>query len=86
MIASLSLILLCQLAGEALARGIGLPMLLLLLLPLRDRFVVLARGPAAKATQRARDVASGATGCYLPAAVASIQGPSEACSGREATS
>jgi holin-like protein len=53
MIASLSLILLCQLAGEALVRGIGAPMpgpviglmLLLLLLLLRDRFAVLARGP-----------------------------------------
>jgi holin-like protein len=53
MIASLSLILLCQLAGEALVRGIGLPMpgpviglmLLLLLLLLRDRFALLARGP-----------------------------------------
>jgi holin-like protein len=52
MIASLSLILLCQLAGEALVRGIGLPMpgpviglMLLLLLLLRDRFALLARGP-----------------------------------------
>jgi holin-like protein len=53
MIASLSLILLCQLAGEALVRGLGLPMpgpviglmLLLVLLLLRDRFVLLARGP-----------------------------------------
>lgn len=53
MIASLSLILLCQLAGEALVRGTGVPMpgpviglmLLLLLLLLRDRFAVLARGP-----------------------------------------
>jgi len=53
MIASLSLILLCQLAGEALVRGIGLPMpgpvvglmLLLLLLSMRDRFAALARGP-----------------------------------------
>src|ERR1700674_1003449 len=53
MIASLSLILLCQLAGEALVRGLGLPMpgpviglvVLLLLLLLRDRFAVLARGP-----------------------------------------
>ena len=53
MIASLSLILLCQLAGEAFVRGIGLPMpgpviglmLLLLLLLMRDRFTVLARGP-----------------------------------------
>ena len=53
MIASFSLILLCQLAGEALVRGLGLPMpgpviglmLLLVLLLLRDRFAVLARGP-----------------------------------------
>jgi holin-like protein len=53
MIASLSLILLCQLAGEALVRGIGVPMpgpvigliFLLVLLLLRDRFAVLARGP-----------------------------------------
>jgi putative effector of murein hydrolase LrgA (UPF0299 family) len=53
MIASLSLILLCQLAGEVLVRGLGLPMpgpviglmLLLALLLARDRFAVLARGP-----------------------------------------
>ena len=53
MIASLSLILLCQLAGEVFVRGLDLPMpgpviglmLLLLLLLLRDRFAVLARGP-----------------------------------------
>jgi holin-like protein len=53
MIASLSLILLCQLAGEALVRSLGLPMpgpviglmLLLMLLLLRDRFALLARGP-----------------------------------------
>ena len=53
MIASFSLILLCQLAGEALVRSLGLPMpgpviglmLLLVLLLLRDRFAVLARGP-----------------------------------------
>ena len=53
MIASLSLILLCQLIGEVFVRGLGLPMpgpvvgllLLLLLLLARDRFVVLARGP-----------------------------------------
>jgi holin-like protein len=45
-IASLSLILLCQLAGEALVPGpvAGL-MLLLLLLLLRDRYSMLARGP-----------------------------------------
>jgi putative effector of murein hydrolase LrgA (UPF0299 family) len=53
MIASLSLILLCQLAGEVFVRGLGLPMpgpvvgllLLLLLLLARDRFAILARGP-----------------------------------------
>jgi holin-like protein len=53
MIASLSLILLCQLAGEVFVRGLGLPMpgpviglmLLLVLLMARDRFAVLARGP-----------------------------------------
>ena len=53
MIASLSLILLCQLAGEVFVRGLALPMpgpvvgllLLLVLLLARDRFRVLARGP-----------------------------------------
>ena len=53
MIASLSLILLCQLAGEAFVRGLELPMpgpviglmILLVLLLARDRFAVLARGP-----------------------------------------
>jgi putative effector of murein hydrolase LrgA (UPF0299 family) len=53
MIASLCLILLCQLAGEAFVRGLGLPMpgpviglmILLVLLLARDRFTVLARGP-----------------------------------------
>ena len=53
MIASLSLILLCQLAGEVMVRGLALPMpgpviglvLLLLLLLARDRFAVLRRGP-----------------------------------------
>ncbi len=54
MIAGLSLILLCQLAGEVIVHGLGLPVpgpvlglvfLLLLLLLARDRFAVLARGP-----------------------------------------
>src|SRR5258708_36764002 len=53
MIANFSLILICQLIGEVLVHGLGLPMpgpvvgllLLLLLLLARDRFVVLARGP-----------------------------------------
>ena len=53
MIASLSLILLCQLAGEVIVHGLGLPVpgpvlglvFLLLLLLARDRFAILARGP-----------------------------------------
>lgn len=53
MIASLSLILLCQLGGEVFVRGFSLPMpgpvvglvLLLALLLARDRFAALARGP-----------------------------------------
>ena len=53
MIASLSLILICQLIGEILVRGIGLPLpgpviglvLLLAILLLRDRSQALARGP-----------------------------------------
>jgi putative effector of murein hydrolase LrgA (UPF0299 family) len=53
MIASLSLILLCQLIGEVIVRGLKLPLpgpvvgllLLLLLLLARDGFATLARGP-----------------------------------------
>jgi holin-like protein len=52
-IASLSLILICQLAGEIVVRGLRLPvpgpvvgfMLLFALLVLRDRVGVIARGP-----------------------------------------
>ncbi|QHP73584.1 CidA/LrgA family protein [Bradyrhizobium sp. LCT2] len=54
MLASLGLILLCQLIGEAVVRGLGLPLpgpvlglllLLLILLLARDRLALLARGP-----------------------------------------
>ncbi|WJR79258.1 CidA/LrgA family protein [Bradyrhizobium sp. NP1] len=53
MIASLSLILLCQLIGEVIVRGLNWPMpgpvlglmFLLLLLLARDRFALLASGP-----------------------------------------
>lgn len=53
MLASLSLILLCQLIGEVVVRGLGLPLpgpvlgllLLLIVLLARDRFTILARGP-----------------------------------------
>ena len=53
MIASLSVILVCQLIGEVLVRGLHLPLpgpvigmaLLFALLILRDRYAGLARGP-----------------------------------------
>ena len=53
MIASLCLILMCQLAGEIVVRALALPMpgpvvgmlLLLILLLARDRLSLLARGP-----------------------------------------
>lgn len=53
MLASLGLILLCQLIGEVVVRGLGLPLpgpvlgllLLLILLLMRDRFSILALGP-----------------------------------------
>lgn len=53
MISSLSLILFCQLVGEATVRGLDLPMpgpvlgllFLLLLLLTRDRFTAFRRGP-----------------------------------------
>lgn len=52
MIASFSLILLCQLAGEIMVRALALPLpgpviglMLLLVLLLRDRFTMLAVGP-----------------------------------------
>ncbi|GGI26077.1 MULTISPECIES: CidA/LrgA family protein [Bradyrhizobium] len=53
MLASLGLILLCQLIGEAITRGFGLLLpgpvvgllLLLILLLVRDRFAIIAQGP-----------------------------------------
>src|SRR5689334_1595176 len=53
MLASLGLILLCQLIGEAIVHGLGLPlpgpvlglMLLLILLLMRDHFALIALGP-----------------------------------------
>jgi len=53
MLASLGLILLCQLIGETVSRGLGLPLpgpvlgllLLLIVLLARDQFAILASGP-----------------------------------------
>jgi putative effector of murein hydrolase LrgA (UPF0299 family) len=83
MIASLSLILLCQLAGEVFVRGLGLPMpgpviglmLLLLLLLTRDRFTVLARGPlqgdGVESTSRA--LLANLSLLFVPAGVGVVQ-------------
>ncbi|MGY8663822.1 CidA/LrgA family protein [Bradyrhizobium sp. UFLA05-109] len=53
MIAGLTVLLVCQLVGEVIVRGLALPLpgpvlgllFLLILLLARDRFVVIARGP-----------------------------------------
>jgi len=83
MIASFSLILLCQLAGEALVRGLGLPMpgpviglmLLLLLLLLRDRFAVLARGPLQgdSVESTSRGLLTNLSLLFVPAGVGVVQ-------------
>lgn len=83
MIAGLALILLCQLAGEAMVRVAGLPLpgpviglaLLLVLLLARDRTGALARGPLAD-----RQVETSAKGLlahlsllFVPAGVGVVQ-------------
>jgi holin-like protein len=83
MIASLSLILLCQLAGEIFVRGLALPvpgpvvgmLLLVVLLLARDRFAFLALGPL-----RGGGVEAGAKGLlahlsllFVPAGVGVVQ-------------
>ena len=83
MIASLSLILLCQLAGEVIVRGLGLPMpgpvlgllLLLLLLLARDRFKVLARGPLQRdgVESASRGLLANLSLLFVPAGVGVVQ-------------
>jgi holin-like protein len=83
MIASLALILLCQLAGEAFVRGLGLPMpgpviglmLLLMLLLLRDRFTILARGPlqADGVESMSRGLLANLSLLFVPAGVGVVQ-------------
>jgi putative effector of murein hydrolase LrgA (UPF0299 family) len=83
MIASLSLILLCQLAGEVVVRGFALPVpgpvvglvLLLGLLLARDRFVVLARGPLQQNGVEAvsRNMLAHLSLLFVPAGVGVVQ-------------
>jgi putative effector of murein hydrolase LrgA (UPF0299 family) len=83
MIASLSLILLCQLAGEVIVRGLGLPMpgpvlgllFLLLLLLARDRFEVLARGPLQRdgVESASRGLLANLSLLFVPAGVGVVQ-------------
>jgi putative effector of murein hydrolase LrgA (UPF0299 family) len=83
MIASLSLILLCQLAGEVIVRGLGLPMpgpvlgllFLLLLLLARDRFKVLARGPLQRdgVESASRGLLANLSLLFVPAGVGVVQ-------------
>jgi holin-like protein len=83
MIASLSLILLCQLAGEVIARGLALPMpgpvlgllFLLVLLLARDRFSVLARGPLQgdSVESASRGLLANLSLLFVPAGVGVVQ-------------
>ncbi len=83
MIASLSLILLCQLAGEVIVHGLGLPMpgpvlgllFLLLLLVARDRFAVLAHGPlrADGVEHASRGLLAHLSLLFVPAGVGVVQ-------------
>jgi putative effector of murein hydrolase LrgA (UPF0299 family) len=83
MIASVSLILLCQLAGEVMVRGLVLPMpgpviglvLLLLLLLARDRFAVLRRGPlqGGGVENASRGLIANLSLLFVPAGVGVVQ-------------
>ncbi|MDB5606388.1 MAG: CidA/LrgA family protein [Bradyrhizobium sp.] len=83
MIASLSLILLCQLAGEVIVRSLGLPMpgpvvgllFLLILLFARDRFNGLARGPLQQegVEQASRGLLANLSLMFVPAGVGVVQ-------------
>jgi putative effector of murein hydrolase LrgA (UPF0299 family) len=83
MIASLSLILICQLIGEVIVRGLGVAVpgpvvglaLLLLLLLLRDRFPVFSRGPLQdEGVERAsRGLLANLSLMFVPAGVGVVQ-------------
>jgi putative effector of murein hydrolase LrgA (UPF0299 family) len=75
--------LLCQLAGEVIVRGFGLPMpgpvlgllFLLLLLLARDRFAALARGPLQQSgvENASRGLLSHLSLMFVPAGVGVVQ-------------
>ena len=83
MIASFSLILLCQLGGEVFVRGLHLPIpgpviglvLLLILLFVRDRFVLLARGPlqGEGVEEASRGMLANLSLLFIPAGVGVVQ-------------
>jgi holin-like protein len=83
MIASLSLILICQLIGEIIVRGLRLPMpgpviglvLLLILLLLRDRFNLFSRGPLAGGgvESASRGLLANLSLMFVPAGVGVVQ-------------
>lgn len=83
MIASLSLILLCQLAGEIVVRGLAVPvpgpvvgmLLLLVLLLLRDRATLFAQGPlqGGGVENAARGLLAHLSLLFVPAGVGVVQ-------------
>ncbi|ERF84198.1 CidA/LrgA family protein [Bradyrhizobium viridifuturi] len=83
MIASLSLILLCQLIGEVAVRALGVPVpgpvvglvLLLLLLLARDRYPALARGPLGNdgVESASRGMLANLSLLFIPAGVGVVQ-------------
>jgi len=83
MIASLGLILLCQLIGEVIVRGFALPMpgpvvglmLLHVLLLARDRFAPLARGPlqGGGVETASRGLLANLSLLFIPAGVGVVQ-------------
>ena len=83
MIAGLSLILICQLTGEVIVRGLGLPIpgpvlgfvALLLLLLLRDRFAIFSCGPLKDggAERVSRGLLANLSLLFVPAGVGVVQ-------------
>lgn len=83
MIASLSLILLCQLAGEIMVRALAVPvpgpvigmLLLLVLLLLRDRATPFAQGPlqGGRVENAARGLLAHLSLLFVPAGVGVVQ-------------